>query len=574
MRRLATLLFLLTCLGVHGASTRITTIITITNVPVATNTLTYNTTTRTWTNNISSSPSTLIAVTNSIGASTTNLFRHIAAYALPSPSGPNTLRPLTNNTKVIIVGDINAAVTASQTGNWCDITFITNSAESLTIVRVPIGAEPTASVRTNIASLLVQGISDHSTSAIVGSSISLSNFMALNGRNEQTVTNVTIFGTNAFAAYTAEITTAEISNLTLAAGTLSGNVLLFTNGTYWSPILTNATLYSATSRGAPLRSIGTGSHENSDQFGSQADARQDGAVAINDADVWAIQAIGIGNRVFIPSNALAAVAIANKAEALDEYAIAIGSSSNADKTNTISIGHGAHAAHYQSTTWGLDSSSTADQQMRWGSTTLASSFPGKASFGSLIAVGSDWHLDWPQALTTGLILVNGASAQADATNGAAIWANGGNLFYRGGTNSEAVDKTYMLHNRAQEVTGTGTDYNLTTEYVRVDFEGQDPEITLPTAGTYQLNALVEVNMGDTAYDRVFVKFRNSTDGNDITDSERVTGVIPNDRAGQVILQNIITVTASKVIQIYAYNEFAARGYVKASRTTLNYVRLY
>jgi hypothetical protein len=46
------------------------------------------------------------------------------------------------------------------------------------------------------------------------------------------------------------------------------------------------------------------------------------------------------------------------------------------------------------------------------------------------------------------------------------------------------------------------------------------------------------------------------------------------QTGQLVLQNIVTVTAAKTIQLYAQNLTSARGTIEAARTSLTYVRLY
>jgi hypothetical protein len=131
-----------------------------------------------------------------------------------------------------------------------------------------------------------------------------------------------------------------------------------------------------------------------------------------------------------------------------------------------------------------------------------------------------------------------------------------------------------LHNRSSQVVGSGTDYSLTDAAARVDFGGTDPEIVLPTAGTYLIIVEVSVTAGGTANDTYIFKLYDSTATADISSSQRDLNNAQADKAFHVDLHSTYTVTTASTIQLYGYNSTAARGTVDSDETKLIYVRLY
>jgi hypothetical protein len=180
----------------------------------------------------------------------------------------------------------------------------------------------------------------------------------------------------------------------------------------------------------------------------------------------------------------------------------------------------------------------------------------------------------PTSLAKGVVLADGTAASANPTSAIAFWSASGVWQYRTSAASEGAGQTNHLHNRAEQVTGSGTDYTLTNATARVDFGTTDPQVTLPTAGTYLITAEVAVTNGATATDNYQAKFYNSTDAGEVTSSAREVGAAAASQKLVIPLSAIVTVTASKTIQLYAHNTVAARGTVVSTQTAIRYVRLH
>jgi len=97
-------------------------------------------------------------------------------------------------------------------------------------------------------------------------------------------------------------------------------------------------------------------------------------------------------------------------------------------------------------------------------------------------------------------------------------------------------------------------------------------VALPTGGTYLVKAIVSVLAGAQAVDSFSFKFYNSTDAADITDSVRTCSNGTENQTFQVILENVVTVTSGKTIQLYGRNATAARGSTISTETSISYVR--
>lgn len=161
-----------------------------------------------------------------------------------------------------------------------------------------------------------------------------------------------------------------------------------------------------------------------------------------------------------------------------------------------------------------------------------------------------------------------------ANNFAAFMLDGNALFYRTAGSSEGIGANNYLHNRTDGVVGAGTAYSLTGSTARVDFGTTDAEVVLPTAGTYLLLATVQIQ-GDAlgASDEIRVKLRNSTDASDVGVERSVTTAVASS-FDPIDLLETVTVTASKTIQIFAFNTSSARGTIIAAKTAIRYVRLH
>lgn len=183
------------------------------------------------------------------------------------------------------------------------------------------------------------------------------------------------------------------------------------------------------------------------------------------------------------------------------------------------------------------------------------------------------------ANTAAFVLGNNSAPAGDPTNASENWATGGEWQYRSSAASEGAGQTNRVHNRAEEVVGAGTDYSLTTTLAKVDFGTTDPEIVLPTAGTYLvymkmmlLFSAVALSAGDI----VGGILRNTTDSVNLT-SSYVVWTNPSAVLGvyqTLFSQSVVTISASKTFQIWANNLSGARGIVVANVTNLGYVRLF
>lgn len=177
MRTILTILLTLVCLTVSAQSNRITATITVTNSPTTNGmALTVNGGTARFFTNVVVNSALTIQTNATIGGSTTNLFNQILANPY---SGPViSAMPATN--VVTLVGPIGSTLTATTSGgNWASVSYSTQVVTRVIDVRVPLAAEAAATNRTNIASLLAQGISDYSTTAVARTAIALSNFGGL-----------------------------------------------------------------------------------------------------------------------------------------------------------------------------------------------------------------------------------------------------------------------------------------------------------------------------------------------------------------------------------------------------------
>lgn len=161
----------------------VTATITATNNPANNDTITVNAAVRTWKTTVAT-PASQILVTNSIGATATNLYTHIAAYGF---TGPLTLVRVGTNA-VSLAGQPAQAMTVTASGTWATITYTTNTLTTTYAVRVPITVEA-VNQRTNIASLLLLTLQDYPSNRFAMSS-TFSNFVDTS--TVQTLSNKTL----------------------------------------------------------------------------------------------------------------------------------------------------------------------------------------------------------------------------------------------------------------------------------------------------------------------------------------------------------------------------------------------
>ena len=123
------------------------------------------------------------------------------------------------------------------------------------------------------------------------------------------------------------------------------------------------------------------------------------------------------------------------------------------------------------------------------------------------------------------------------------------------------------------VRGAGTDFSLpTTTAARVDFGTTDPEVSLPSAGTYYVDydmLVSSTQAGDTIWSYLY----NSTGASVVSG----TNYIINSIANYVYTAHgsaYVTVSGASTIQIYSYNVTAARGLAYSAYTEIKYHKLF
>lgn len=307
-----------------SAADRITLTITVTNVPVTSNTLVVNASTRTWTNANSSST----IQTNLVGKNeaTTNLYNQIASYPY---SGPLILR-WANTNQIQLIGTLGGALSASASGAWATLSLATQSGPQTYTALWPIENIVGATNRTNQASALVSGISQFSTNAFATNASATSNFITKGASPEQSVISPLFVSGQLKASGSVALTNGFTSSLT--------NI---------NPVSSNLVNY-----GNAIRSEGIGG--NSLQIGSNAVAAGLRSTAIgNGAYATNNEAIAIGYNSIATNKAVAlgtgaksdtGVSVGNGAASLYPNGVSIGTSSLISGGDSVAIGSGAGAA--------------------------------------------------------------------------------------------------------------------------------------------------------------------------------------------------------------------------------------
>lgn len=366
MKRLLLLFFLLSASGAFAASTEIITAhITITNAPLGnTNTITYNATTRSWTNSVSSSPSTLIQQTNSIPYSVTNLWLQLGTYPV------SVIHRFTNTaTAVSVVGGIGQAMTVSVTPGWATVAYQTNTVGLPNyVVRVPFNLEGLQD-QTNIASGVL-AIMDRTTNAFGTNWLSMSNFVTLS--TAQAVGNKII--TNSLL---------HLSGLT-AATNISGEVTWFTNGQW-----TNGTLYAATARGLSVPGTGAQTIDIGSTFSGGATNDLANAIGWNSlAGGYGSIAFGHGAKVLTERGiAIGIAAKINLAANEGNYGMALGGLTDVEADYGIALGYDANVSEYHTNSMaiGAQVTTTKTNQIQLGLSTHTTSIRGIAEVSRITA---------------------------------------------------------------------------------------------------------------------------------------------------------------------------------------------
>jgi hypothetical protein len=327
MKKLSAILLFLVCVNSAPALDIVKAIIAITNNPAISNKLGGNSVTRTWTNDTTSSPSTLIATNNGIGPAATNLFLHLATY--PFSQSQNLTR--SNNNVVALQGSPGEAMVFTATG-WGTVTYQTNQITNQTyLVRMPLEVE-VSSNRIAIASHIVRGTSLYSSNSFGTGTVAMANFADL---------------TSAQTLQKKLVTNSTLAGVKMTNSSWSSTNSYCSNCTADAMSLTNSANY-----GNAFSSPGSGTL--SEQFGLSASATGGSSLAVGAA-----------------TSATADNATAINANATADNASALGILAVASGTNSTAIGTVAIASGFNSAAFGYNSLASYEGATALGVNTLA-----------------------------------------------------------------------------------------------------------------------------------------------------------------------------------------------------------
>jgi len=564
-------ILLLLCLPVYAADTIITATLTVTNYP-STNgwQLTLNgSDTRTITNAFTA---TTIASNSSIGGIATNIYKHLLTNRFNSQRVVSM--PATNQVKIVF--DTGATASFAQTSNWLSFAYTTNSVSNSYTVRWPISYEPSLATRSNVVNDILSNIYLLGVYTLPANTAALSNHVSRTGYGQAVSGSLVFTGTNTFHAKDSTWSNGYILGATNYGGMISNagaNQFTGTN-TVANEVVTNltvatkATIYNATVTGSLQAfsndltqvQIGTNAHA----AGASAMAIGAGALASGDTSI----AIGYTSAAIAQD----AIAIGLNAEANTNNGVAIGSGAVVSSNSGVAIGYGAQSLHASSTAIGVSATTTEANQIRIGTANQKISTAGAIYAADNIVIGGDKSFAVPASLAKAFYATNGTASASDPTNASYLLSVNGGWQYRGSATDGGSGGNRMLHNAGAETNGSGTDYSLTASTAAVDFGGVDPQLTLPTAGTYLIIASAIFN-GANANDSLVFKLRDFTASADVANASQ-TVTAHSTGNSQINIQSIYTVTGSSRIDFYAHNATAARGTVISTLTKLMYVRLY
>jgi hypothetical protein len=554
MKKLFAILFL-SCLPVFAADTIITATITVTNYP-STNgwQITLGGDSRTITNAFGA---TTIASNSSIGAIATNIYRHVVTNKFTSQRTASM--PATNQVRIVFA--TGASASFSQTSNWLAFSYSTNTVSNSYTVRWPLSYEPVASTRSNIVDDLLTNIQNLATAKLAGTTVALTNFLSKTNHTQSVSGQITFTGSNTFHSVGSVWSNGYIIGATNIGGAISNNA----SNLFWTASIGTNYVTNLQGRGSAALSnlVVTG--------GFQTFANDTSQVQIgSNASAGGIGGIAIGGLATNLTNY--GIAIGQNATATNSGDVAIGAGAVASGIESIALGYTARALHAGSVALGTDAVTTEPLQVRIGNDYGSISFASPAFINGNLVINNGARVSLSSGLTNALYVTNGATSGTDPTNGAWIVSVSGGWQYRGSATDGGSGGNRRLHNAGAETNGSGAAYSLTASTAAVDFGGTDPQITLPTAGTYLLTAQLTVSNA-TASDVIVAKLRDNDAAADVANSQvsaAVNGVAEN----QINITSIYTASGANRIDLYAHNATAARGSVVSTGTKIVYVRLY
>jgi hypothetical protein len=359
------ILFVLLAAFCARAVEKVTLQITITNLPVTGDNLSFSAPASkviTWSNTTSSA---WVATNTTVNSCATNLFLQMAAYA---PWSPRPGLQWVNTNSFYVFGECGATMAVTNSGTWATLVLDTNDCARQLTVNVPVSAEKFATSRVYIASMVAKALNDYPTNTFDTNAAVLANFLSL-GPHPQTVTGLKTFnqfgGTNKTTIWGGTNDGTRIQNASYLNGTSGSYTNLYTtNQVLDVPKMTNATVYGGFSSYGALAS---GTVETTSlQAGGSASATNSGAIALGGTSLAGggdSISLGYGARSLLSGDiAIGLGTTANGAEA-----IAIGNIAEATAPGAMALGPGAIAAFTNSMGIGVNATPEAANQIMLGS---------------------------------------------------------------------------------------------------------------------------------------------------------------------------------------------------------------
>jgi hypothetical protein len=610
MKNLIALLLLSLCTA-FAADNQYVAGIVVTNQPADADSLTVNGATMTFKSSVTT-PSTQVAIGATTSDTANNLLSHIVNYPLTGIS-PAAL----NGTNIYLVGDVlNFVITASKVGSWGTLTVTPNSIVIRPMI-LPLSAVTPLTFRTNLANWTVLGLRDYTGTNFPAGIPLFTNYVDVSSPKNITASwlssGAVIFSnilqrwdggdlTNAWAkkiflkndgAHPNGIMLYNISAVRagIAAPDASGFLTHYDGSGGETPSTPFGTTALATTSGTYLwRALADGRYGQlqatnywtgtSNWFTTLLRAENFQGIITNTTGgftnvYWSGALSGSG---FLEiSNAAPTIYLSETGQTADKGRWRMKVDNKVleidQLTDAGAVAYTPFSINYNVTPptvaiagFFADGNASIDQTL---------TVNGSSQLFGKVYVGANAAPTDATGITLGLgLLTSSTTASADPAFGTAFWTYGGEAFYRTPTTSEGGGQNNRIHNRGEQSFGGGSAYSLTTSYAEVTF-GSTFRVVLPSAGTYLLQAALAVDAdATTGLDSILGKFRNFSDSTDVTSSERTIAYVPNGKRGQLVLQNIITVSASKDIRVHAKNATSARGSIASTESSISYVRLY